>query len=147
MSTSTSTPAAAPTPISLYLAWVLALMGMLGSLFFSEVMKYPPCALCWYQRICLYPLVLMLPVGIVLRDARVTLYALPLVAIGLVISFVHNLIYYGVIPEQLSPCTGTTPCSSRQIEWLGFITIPLMGLVSFGALLGLLLHARRRISQ
>ncbi|HEY0708448.1 MAG TPA: disulfide oxidoreductase [Polyangia bacterium] len=123
----------------LYLAWVVALGASLGSLFFSEVMKLPPCTLCWYQRICLYPLVLMLPTGIVLRDARVTTYAMPLVIAGLAIAAYHNLLYYGVIAEALSPCTAGVPCTSRQINWFGFVGIPLLGLLAFVSLLLLLI--------
>jgi disulfide bond formation protein DsbB len=132
-----------------YVAWAVALLSMLGSLFFSEVMKLPPCSLCWYQRICLYPLTLVIAVGIVLRDRRLVHYALPLVLAGLAIAVYHNLLYYGVIPETLSPCTAGVPCSSRQIDWLGFIGIPLMSLAAFvSLLLTLLAHhrAQRRVN-
>jgi disulfide bond formation protein DsbB len=129
----------------LYLAWVGALVSTLGSLFFSEVMKLPPCALCWYQRICLYPLVLLLPVGIFLRDRRVVHYTVPLVSVGLAIAAYHNLLYYGVIAETLSPCTAGVPCNARQIAWLGFIGIPLLGFGAFVFVLAcLLVHGRRR---
>ena len=114
-----------------YAAWVLALLSAAGSLFFSEVMQLTPCVLCWYQRIAMYPLVIIIGIGIALRDNRWKLYSLPLAAIGLLIAIYHNLIYYGVIPEGLTPCTQGASCSERQIEWLGFITIPLMGLASF----------------
>ena len=119
-----------------YLAWFIALAAMVGSLFFSEVMDLPPCVLCWYQRIALYPLVLIIGVGIILRDARMKIYALPFCAIALVISVYHNLLYYGFIPESITPCTEGVPCNAVQINWLGFITIPLMGL---GAALALTL--------
>ena len=114
-----------------YVAWILALLSVAGSLFFSEVMELPPCVLCWYQRIAMYPLVLIIGIGIVSRDGRWKAYALPLTLIGLAIAVYHNLIYYGFIPESLTPCTQGVSCSERQIEWLGFVTIPLMGLMSF----------------
>lgn len=117
--------------IFLYAAWIVALVAMVGSLFFSEVMNLPPCVLCWYQRIAMYPLVLIIGVGIGLRDSRVKSYALPLALIGLAVSVYHNLLYYGVIPESITPCTQGISCTSRQIEWLGFITIPLLALTSF----------------
>lgn len=117
-----------------YAAWVLSLLSAAGSLFFSEVMDLPPCVLCWYQRIAMYPLVLIIGIGIVTNDIRWKIYALPLALIGLVIAVYHNLIYYGVIPESLTPCTQGVSCSERQIEWLGFVTIPLMGLASFLAI-------------
>ena len=114
-----------------YLAWVIALVATVGSLFFSEVMGLPPCLLCWYQRIAMYPLVLVIGAGIVMRDSRVRNYALPLSLAGLAIAVYHNLLYYGIIPESLTPCTQGISCTSRQIEWLGFITIPLMALAAF----------------
>ena len=124
-----------------YLAWVIALVSTVGSLFFSEVMGLPPCALCWYQRVAVYPLVLIIGAGIVMRDGRMKYYALPLCLAGLAVAVYHNLLYYGFIPESVSPCSQGVPCTERQIEWLGFITIPLMGLAAFtGLALCLLLY-------
>lgn len=117
-----------------YVAWTFALLAMVGSLFFSEVMQLPPCVLCWYQRIASYPLVLIIGIGILTRDARLKVYALPFALIGLAISVYHNLLYYGFIPESITPCTEGVPCNAVQIEWLGFITIPFMGLASFVAM-------------
>jgi disulfide bond formation protein DsbB len=104
---------------------------MVGSLFFSEVMDLPPCVLCWYQRIAMYPLVITIGVGIALRDDRLRIYSLPFALIGAVIAVYHNLLYYGVIPEAITPCSEGVPCNARQLELLGFITIPLMGLAAF----------------
>ena len=129
--------------IAAYAAWVAALAGSLGSLFFGEVMGLPPCTLCWYQRICMYPLVAVIGAGILLRDPRLGWYALPLALAGLAIAVYHNLLYYGVIPERLAPCTEGVSCTTRQIEWLGFVTIPGMALAGFAAITAcLLLHAR-----
>ena len=128
-----------------YIAWAMALAGVAGSLFFSEVMLLPPCVLCWYQRIAMYPLVFVLGTGILLRDPRVSLYGLPLALAGLALAVYHNLLYYGFIPEGITPCAEGVPCDAVQIEWLGFITIPLMGLVGFAVItLSLLLHRRER---
>ena len=115
----------------LYTAWIIALIATVGSLFFSEVMNLPPCLLCWYQRIAMYPLVIIIAVGIIIHDTRLKFYALPLALSGLAISFYHNLLYYGILPESAAPCTQGISCTSRQIEWFGFITIPLMALVAF----------------
>ena len=114
-----------------YLAWIIALLASVGSLFFSEVMQLPPCVLCWYQRIAMYPLVVIIGVGIITRDDRMKNYALPVCLAGLAISIYHNLLYYGLIPESITPCETGVSCTSRQIEWFGFITIPLMALASF----------------
>ena len=127
--------------------WLISLVATLGSLFFSEVMRLPPCVLCWYQRIAMYPLVVLTTVGLVRRDAAVGAYAWPLVAIGLAISIYHNLLYYHLIPESITPCAEGVSCTERQVEWLGFITIPLLALMSFalaaGCLMWLASRARR----
>ena len=139
---SSQSPQAAGDVRFLYLAWVASVVGTLLSLFFSEVMALPPCTLCWYQRICLYPLVVVLAVGIVRRDAGVVTYAAPLAAIGLGIAIYHNLLYYGVIPETLSPCSEGVSCTEVQLEWLGFITIPMLALAGFAGVLACLLAGR-----
>jgi disulfide bond formation protein DsbB len=114
-----------------YLAWIIALVAMVGSLFFSEVMQLPPCVLCWYQRIAMYPLVVVIGAGILMRDGRMKVYALSLCLIGLAISIYHNLLYYGILPESIAPCTQGISCTTVQLQWLGFITIPLMALTAF----------------
>jgi disulfide bond formation protein DsbB len=126
-----------------YLGWFQALLATLGSLFFSEVLLLPPCALCWYQRIFMYPLVAILTVGILLRDPRLKYYVLPLSVIGLGISIYHNLLYYGFIAESLGPCMLGVSCTTRQIEWMGFISIPLLALTAFTVItLSMLLDKR-----
>lgn len=131
----------------LYFVWVVALVATAGSLFFSEVMLLPPCVLCWYQRIAMYPLVIIVGAGIIMRDRNMPFYALPLALAGLAISVYHNLLYYKLIPDHISPCTQGISCTTVQIEWLGFITIPLMALVSFvltaGGLLVLILSSKK----
>jgi len=129
----------------LYAAWIIALLASVGSLFFSEVMQLPPCVLCWYQRIAMYPLVLVIGTAIVIGDrSRVKHYALPLVLGGLAVAVYHNLLYYGIIPESITPCTQGISCTSRQIEWLGFITIPLLSLLGFIAVGACLLFYRSK---
>ncbi len=128
-------------PNLLTLAWLQAIIATVGSLYFSQVMGLVPCVLCWYQRIAMYPLVIIFTVGILFRDHRLRFYALPLSLIGLGIAIYHNLLYYGIIPEELQPCTAGASCTAKQIELFGFITIPLMSLVAFSVInLCLLLH-------
>lgn len=125
----------------IYAAWLIALVASLGSLFFSEIMQLPPCVLCWYQRIAMYPLVFIIGTGILMRDRRVKFYALPICLIGLAIAVYHNLLYYKIIPDSIAPCTQGISCTTVQIEWLGFITIPLLSLTAFiGAALCLLFY-------
>lgn len=117
--------------ISLFSLWLISLVSMSGSLFFSEVMGFPPCILCWYQRICMYPLVLIFLVAMIDDDSKALRYSIPLSLIGWIIAGYHNLIYYGVIPETLSPCQAGLSCADVNIEWFGFITIPLMSFTAF----------------
>ena len=116
----------------LFALWLISLVATLGSLFFSEVMRLPPCVLCWYQRIAMYPLAVLTTVALVRGDDRVAAYAWPFVAAGLAVSTYHNLLYYHLIPDSITPCAQGVSCTERQIEWLGFITIPLLALVGFG---------------
>ncbi len=114
----------------LYISWITSLVAFFGSLYFSEILKLAPCFLCWYQRIFMYPLLLILPVGILLKDKNISLYVLPLSILGLITAFYHNSIYYGFVKE-ITACAFGVPCVTRQIEWFGFITIPLLSFFSF----------------
>jgi len=116
---------------SIYIAWGLALIAMLGSLYYSEVMLLPPCVLCWYQRICMYPLVVILGLGILLKNRQIYLYALPFSIIGFLIAVFHNLLYYNILPESAAPCVAGISCTARLIELFGFLTIPAQALIGF----------------
>jgi len=127
-----------------FTAWLVAAVSALGALFFSQVMELPPCTLCWYQRIFMFPLVVVLPLGLFPFDPRVVRYALPLVAIGWAISVFQVLLVYKVIPEALQPCSKGVPCSEVQIEWLGFVNIPFLSFVAFTTMAALLVAAHLR---
>lgn len=127
-----------------YVAWLQALIATTGSLYFSEVMRLPPCTLCWYQRIMMYPLVFVLFVSLLTGDRRIRAYSLPFSITGLMIAMYHNLLYYGVIPEGLTQCAAGVSCTARQIEWLGFITIPLLSLTAFTVITLSLLFTKTR---
>ena len=125
-------------PIAPWLALVIAVTAMGGSLYFSEVVKFVPCVLCWYQRIAMYPLVVVLGIAAVRGDRGVVRYAGPVAAIGALISVWH----IGVqrLPGVPSgSCSLDAPCSAIQIEVLGFVTIPVMALAAFLGILTLLL--------
>lgn len=122
-----------------YLAWTQALVATTGSLFFSEVLGYAPCVLCWYQRIAMYPLVVVLAVGILRRDRLIHQFVLPLSVIGLAVATYHNLLYVGVIPEAVSACRAGVSCTTRFFEWFGFITIPFLSLTAFTVITMLML--------
>src|SRR5690242_19783697 len=102
---------------SLYLAWTTALVATLGSLYFQYVAGFPPCVLCWYQRIAMYPLVLILPIGIFRKDVILPVYVLTLSIIGAGIAIYHNLLYYKIIPESLAPCVQGISCTTKFIQW------------------------------
>ena len=125
-------------------AWLIAAMATLGALFMSEVMGFAPCVLCWYQRIFMFPLVLILALGLFPFDPKVLRYALPLAAIGLLVAGFHVLLTIGVIPETLAPCRQGIPCKTIQIEWFGFVTIPLLSFLAFLTINGLLLASAMR---
>lgn len=115
----------------IYIAWAVSLGAMLGSLFFSNVLHFPPCVLCWYQRIAMYPLAIILTVAILYKDRHSYRYVLPLSISGLAISFYHNLLYYKWIPDSLAPCTTGVSCTTKFIEWFGFVTIPFLSFAGF----------------
>ncbi len=142
-----SQPGAEPMWLLIFGAWLIASASMLGALFFGEVMKLPPCVLCWYQRICMFPLVLILPIGLFPLDRKVLRYALPLAVIGWLIAVFHMLLVAGVIPESIQPCTQGVPCSETVIEWFGFVTIPLLSVVAFSIIIALLVMAQLRSSK
>ena len=127
---------------ALLIAWAQSAVAMVGSLFFSLVMGLPPCDLCWYQRIAMYPLVLILGFGILKKDRTALDYAFPLAIIGWLIAAYHNLLYYNILPEAMAPCKAGISCTTRYIEWFGFVTIPLLALVAFSVILVCLYIAR-----
>jgi len=127
-----------------FACWALATAATLGALFFSEVMELPPCTLCWYQRIFMFPLVLVLPAGLFPFDRRVVRYALPLAAGGWLVALFQVLLVAGVIPERIGPCTKGVSCSEVQIEFLGFLNIPVMSFLAFSTMVALLVAAHVR---
>lgn len=122
-----------------FASWLIASAATLGALFFSEVMELPPCVLCWYQRIFMFPLVLLLPAALFPFDPKIVRYALPLSLAGGAIAIFHLLLVAGVIPERMTPRTQGVPCSETQIEWFGFVTIPLLSVAAFSAISALLI--------
>ena len=130
-----------------FTCWLIAASATLGALFFSEVMHVAPCVLCWYQRIFIFPLVLLLPVGLFPFDPKVVRYALPLSVVGWSLAFFHVLLTYGLIPETIRPCTLGVPCAQNQIELFGFLSIPMMSLLAFSIIAALLVAAPRSLSK
>jgi len=118
----------------IFICFILASAATLGSLFFSEIMHFIPCSMCWYQRIFIYPLVLIFLVNLLYPDDKVFKYAISLIAVGFLISLYHNLLMWDIIPESIVPCVSGVPCSTVYINWFGFITIPFLSLITYSLL-------------
>ncbi len=118
---------------AIYLAWLVAITATAGSLYFSEVLSFIPCKLCWFQRILMYPLVLILAVASYRHEQGIFAYVLPISLLGWGIAFYHYFIVeQKLLGEVESPfCQPLAPCDAKWIEWLGFITIPFLSLVAF----------------
>lgn len=130
-----------------FCAWLIATISTLGALFFGEVMQLPTCSLCWYQRIFMFPLVLILPAGLFPFDRKVVRYALPVAFVGWLIAVFQTLLVAGVIPESIKPCAQGVPCSETVIEWFGFVTIPLLSVIAFSFIMALLIATHFRGSK
>jgi disulfide bond formation protein DsbB len=117
--------------IALPLAFVVALTCMLGSLYFSEIANFTPCNLCWYQRIAMYPLSVLLVVATVRRDHEIRFYVVPLALIGAAISLYHFTVERYPSLEASGVCTLAVPCTQVWFRRFGFITLPFMALSGF----------------
>ncbi len=126
----------------LFGAWLMAVAAMLGSLYFSNILHYPPCDLCYWQRIATYPIVILIFVGLWRKDENVVDYVLPLAVFGFVVAIYHNLIYYKVIPEVIKACANGVSCTTKYPEVMG-MSIPLMSLLSYIVMIGLCVAYRR----
>ncbi|MBA4742591.1 MAG: disulfide bond formation protein B [Azoarcus sp.] len=132
----------------LLLAWLLALFSTLAVLFIGEVMGQTPCVLCWFQRAFMFPLAVILAVACYRSDFTIWRYAVPLAGIGALFALGHTLLYAGLIPQRIQPCSATGPsCSGVDMTILGGIPLPLLGLIAFALITILLLVIRRRSPQ
>ena len=131
----------------LFLCWLLVSVSAMGSLFFSYIMEFAPCVLCWYQRIFLFPLVLILAIGLFPFDKKVVKYALPLAIAGWLTAAYHNILYAGIIPKSIQPCSQGVSCTEEYINLFGFLSIPMLSLLSFSMIIMLLIILYRRTSK
>jgi len=130
----------------LFAVWIVATVATLASLFFSEVMDVPVCSLCWYQRIAMYPLVLILALGLFPYEPKVVRFAAALAAVGWLIALFHVLVVAGVVPERVQPCVQGIPCSETHIALFGFLNIPVLSLLTFSLIVAMLFLSRRKES-
>jgi disulfide bond formation protein DsbB len=120
----------------LWIAFLVAATSTGGSLYFSEVANFEPCRLCWFQRVAMYPLSVILLVAAIRRDRAVRWYVGPLAAIGALVSTYHHLLEWFPSLEGGS-CGFGPPCSAIWFRELGFVTLSLMALCGFVAILAL----------
>ncbi|MCB0056088.1 MAG: disulfide bond formation protein B, partial [Caldilineaceae bacterium] len=116
---------------SLYIALITAWVAMCGSLYFSEVRGYVPCVLCWYQRILMYPLTLVVAIGLLRRDWNLPYYVLPFSLIGLGVSTYHYLLEKTDLFAGSTACRQGVSCTTQWINWFGFVTIPFLAMIAF----------------
>jgi len=127
---------------ALGLACIVALVATLGSLYLSEIANYPPCTLCWLQRIAMYPLVVVLGVGALREDRAIGWYALPLAGIGAALAFYHALVQRVPSLQQATSCSAEAPCNAMWVREFGFVSIPVMALGAFLLIAALVLVGR-----
>lgn len=118
--------------ILLFIAWLLALTATLGALFIGEVLGQEPCNLCWYQRIAMFPLSVILGLACLYNDFSIRRYALPLAIAGGAVALWHTLLYVGLISEAIVPCSVNGPsCTDANMTILGGLPLPMISLASF----------------
>ncbi|OGT33140.1 MAG: 2-oxoglutarate dehydrogenase [Gammaproteobacteria bacterium RIFCSPHIGHO2_02_FULL_39_13] len=131
---------------ALLICWFIALIAMLSTLFASEVLHWPVCSLCWYQRIAIYPMVLLLGMAAYRNETNIISYVIPFSVIGFLFAVYQYL-------EQMIPgfapidfCTPTVPCDVTHLKLFGFITIPFLSALACLIIFLLLLVVKRSAS-
>ena len=128
----------------LFLAWLLALVSTLSVLFVGEVFGQTPCLLCWYQRIAMFPLAIILGIACLRDDAGVWRYALPLSLAGAVVALWHGLLYLGIVPKAIEPCGQGPSCISADMTILGGFPLPVLAFGAFVAISLLLMFVKSK---
>lgn len=128
-------------------AWAVALVSTLGALFIGEVMGMTPCVLCWYQRIFMFPLAIILGIACFADDRRGAVYGLALALGGLAMAGYHTLLVAGLIPKAWVPCSAGVSCADQKLEILNGVQIPWLSLAAFMALAFLLIVYLRKSSR
>lgn len=115
----------------LMIIWGQSFIALLGSLFYSEIMGYVPCELCWFQRILMYPLVIIYGVAAIRKDIFTALPGMILSGIGICVSVYHYLVQKLPALEDAGNSCGLVPCNAEYVNYFGFITIPFMAGIAF----------------
>lgn len=133
--------------VALFLAWLVALSATLGALFVGEVLGQTPCLLCWYQRIAMFPLALILGIACLHNDRSIRIYATPVAIVGAAIALWHSLVYFGVAPTAIEPCGQGPSCQGANMTLFGSLPLPLLSLGAFAAIALLLSTSARNPKQ
>lgn len=131
----------------LYIAWIVAVVATLGSLYFSEIRGFIPCELCWYQRILMYPLSIILGIAAYYDEEKIKKYVLPISILGIFVSSFHYMKQKLPGFAAIKPCTQGVPCNLQYINWFGFITIPFLALIGFTLITLLLLIKKKQANN
>ncbi|MBC7981552.1 disulfide bond formation protein B [Candidatus Parcubacteria bacterium] len=131
---------------AMYLILVQVFVAIVGSLYFSDVKGFEPCVLCWYQRIFMYPLLPVVAIALWRKENKIYQYTLPMAMLGIIISIYHNLLYTGIIKNEEFCSTGIS-CTSKYIEYFGFVTIPFLAFLGFAVIIGLSIINRNYIKK
>lgn len=129
------------------LAWLVAVVATASALFLGEVMGMTPCVLCWWQRIAMFPLVVILGLACYGEDRRGAVYALPLALAGLVLAGYHTLLVAGLVSAAWIPCGAGVSCAHQSLEIFNGLQIPWLSLAGFALICGLLIASLRQKSQ
>ena len=151
-----------PRRFAAYAVFVIALFGMLGSLYYSNYGDplgniytrdmfpigegFPPCRLCWYARILLYPMVPITLLGILKKDKNVLTYLLPLSVLGVLLTTYHSMLQWfpNTVETLGGNCDIINPCNVSEVAYLGFITIPFLGFIAFTLITAIILLSNRQ---
>lgn len=118
----------------LHFILLVSFVAMIGSLYFSDIKGYPPCVLCWYQRIAMYSLIPITFISLYRGDKKAYHLILPIAFIGWFIALYHNLLYIGIIKNE-EFCSYGISCTAKYVDYFGFITIPLLSFTAFSIII------------
>ena len=125
-------------------AWLVSIVATGSAVFIGEVMGMTPCVLCWYQRIAMFPIALVLGMSLYSEDRRGAVYALPMALIGLVIAGYHSLLVAGLVPQTWTPCSAEASCANQKLNVFWGLDLPWLSLASFAAIAAFLFVYLRR---
>ncbi|MGA7987297.1 MAG: disulfide bond formation protein B [Candidatus Dormiibacterota bacterium] len=129
------------TPFTLPFAWIVAMLAMLGSLYLSQIEKLTPCEFCWFQRICMYPLTLLLGIAAFRGEVRIAKrYFLTMSIVGAMLAIYHYQLEH--IANEPTVCGAAIPCNQAAFNIFGFISVPFLSMAAFLLITTLLLLGR-----